>query len=36
MGDIGKEITRRTLEPMPETVPVQEPEIVPEKEPVPA
>lgn len=38
MGDLGKEITRRVLEPMPETLPVIEPspEPAPVEEPVPA
>jgi hypothetical protein len=38
MGDIGKEHTKRVLEPMPETMPIQEPspEPAPVEEPVPA
>lgn len=41
IGDIGKEHTKRVLEPMPETLPVVEPSpsepvTVPADEPVPA
>jgi hypothetical protein len=32
-GDTGRELTRRVLEPMPETAPVEEPAHVPEQEP---